>query len=267
MRAKLVLAVMLVVSGVAYAQERPLGYLQPGEFDVSAILGPAPVEGDPRYEADRRIFLETRKLAGSPRYELATTDAKGSPADMLKAFSCAAGVELTPENSPKLAAVARRAIMDTAMQAGRAKEFYKRERPYVIDPGEPLCQAPEELLDRNTGRASYDYPSGHSTVGWTWATVIAGAAPDRAQHALERGRAYAESRMVCGMHNASAVQAGILTAAATMAAVQNKPEYQADLALARQELTELRSSGHAPTSCEVEQQLLMQRILPGGLER
>ncbi len=267
MRMKLVLAGVLAAGGVAYAQERPGGYLDPGEFDVSDILGPAPVKGDPRYKADRKIFLETRKLVGSPRYELATSDVKGSPADLLKAFSCAAGVELTPENSPKLTAVAMRAIRDTAAQAGRAKDHHKRERPYVIDPGKTVCQPPEELLDRRTGKASYDYPSGHSTVGWTWATVIAGAAPDRAQHALERGRAYAESRMICGMHNATAVQAGILTAAATMAVVQNKPEYQADLAAAREELTALRSAGTAPASCDVEQRLLAQRVLPGKVDR
>ncbi|HWK40322.1 MAG TPA: phosphatase PAP2 family protein [Croceibacterium sp.] len=266
MRWKLMLASVLAVGGMAYAQDRPRGYLEPGEFDAVAVIGAAPVEGDPRYESDREIFHETRKLIGTPRYELATRDVKGSPADMLKAFSCAVGVELTPENSPKLAATVQRAIMDTAGQAGRAKDFYKRERPYVIDPGQTVCQAPEELLDRRTGKASYDYPSGHSTVGWTYATVIAGAAPDRAQAALERGRAFAESRMVCGMHNATAVQAGILTAAATMSVVQNKPEYQADLAAAREELTALRRTGTSPTSCDVEQALLAQRVMPGEVQ-
>ncbi len=267
MRLKLVVAAALAVGGVAYAQERPRGYLEPGEFDASAVIGPAPVKGDPRYESDRKIFRQTRKLVGSERYELATNDVKGSPADLMRDFSCAVGVELTPENSPKLAAVARRAVADTAVQIGRAKDLYRRERPYVIDRGKTVCQPPEELLDRRTGKASFDYPSGHSTVGWTWATVIAGAAPDRAQQVLERGRAFAESRMVCGMHNATAVQAGILTAAATMAVVQNKPEYQADLAAAREELTALRRTGTAPAACDVEQRLIAQRVLPGHEER
>lgn len=261
-RIKILFAAALAIGGTAFAQQRPAGYLAPGEFDVSAILGPAPAKGDPRYEADRRIFRDTRRLVGTERYELATRDVKGSPADMLKNFSCAVGVELTPENAPRTAAIAARAIADTASQAGNAKDLYQRDRPYVIDRGRTVCQPPEELLDRRTGRASYDYPSGHSTVGWTWATVIAGAAPDRAQAVLERGRAYAESRMVCGMHNATAVQAGILTAAATMAVVQNKAEYQADLAAARAEIDALRRSGTAPAGCEVENRLVAQRLLP-----
>jgi len=267
MRWKLVLAIALAAGGAAIAQDRPRGYLEAGEFDVIPVIGPAPVVGDPRYESDRSIFFQTRKLVGTPRYELATEDAKGSAAHLLEAFSCSVGVELTPQNSPKLAALIQRAVMDTAGQAGRAKDFYKRERPYVIDPGQTVCQKPEELVDRNTGKASYDYPSGHSTVGWTYATVIASAAPDRAQAALERGRAYAESRFVCGMHNVTAVQAGILTAASTMAVVQTKPAYQADLAAAREELTALRRTGTAPASCDAEKALVAQRVMPGLVEQ
>ncbi|MBN9505070.1 MAG: phosphatase PAP2 family protein [Altererythrobacter sp.] len=263
MRWKLLLVAAIAAGTVASAQTgRPAGYLAPGELDVTAILEPAPRPGDPRYETDRDIFRDTRRLVGSERYALATQDAEIQPAAMLRNFSCAVGVALTPENSPKLLAVVQRAAADTGGQAGRAKEFYKRERPYVIDQG-PTCQAPEELFDRRNNRASYDYPSGHSTWGWTWATVLAGAAPDRAQAILERGRAYADSRFVCGVHNESAVEAGMMSAATTMALVQTKPEYQADLAAARQELTALRQSGApAPEHCDAEAALIAQRVMP-----
>jgi acid phosphatase (class A) len=263
MRWKLLLAAAAAVGAMASAQSgRPAGYLAPGEIDVTAILEPAPLPGDPSYEADRDIFRDTRRLVGSERYALATRDAEIQPAAMLRNFSCAVGVALTPENSPRLLTVVQRAAADTGGQAGRAKEFYKRERPYVIDQG-PTCQPPAELFDARNNRASYDYPSGHSTWGWTWATVLAGAAPDRAQAILARGRAYADSRIVCGVHNQSAVQAGIMSAAATMALVQAKAEYQADLAAAREELTALRQSGApAPEHCDAEATLIAQRVMP-----
>jgi acid phosphatase (class A) len=240
----------------------PRGYLGKDDFDVTAVIERAPVPGDPRYKSDREIFRKTRKLVGSARYAMAIADAQTRPAAMLKDFSCAMGVGLTPANAPRLAALAQRAGFDTGVRAGAAKNVYQRQRPYVIDKG-PTCQSPAELLDPDRKRASYDYPSGHSTWGWTWALVLASAAPDRAQQILERGRAYSESRFVCGVHNQSAVEAGMLAASATMAVIQTKPAYQMDLAAARQEVAIIRRDSSAtPAHCEAEARLVAQPVLP-----
>jgi acid phosphatase (class A) len=257
------LALTAVLGSVGYAQPAaPAGYIAIGEFDVMAVIEPAPRPGDPRYEADRAIFRETRGLAGSECYQMATNDVQTSAPSMLRDFSCAVGMVLTPESAPRLAEVAQRAALDTGAQVRRAKEIYRRERPYVIDEG-PTCQTPAELFDAREQRASYDYPSGHATWGWTWALVVAGAAPDRAQQVLERGRAYSESRLVCGVHNQSAVEAGMLAASATMVVVQSKPAYQADLAAARTELETLRRSAvEPPPGCDIEARLVAEPVLP-----
>jgi acid phosphatase (class A) len=241
--------------------ERPRGYLAPGEFDVTHVIEPAPRPGDPQYEADRQIFRATRKLVGSPRWALATADVDYSPPAMLKDFSCAAGVVLTPQTAPDLVSVLLRAEADTAGQSAKAKAVYQRERPYMIDHGE-TCQAPSELYDQKAHRASYDYPSGHATLGWTLALILSSLEPDRAQPILQRSRAFAESRFVCGAHNESAVEAGMLSASATMAVVQTKPEYQADLSIARSELAALRANGERPTGCDAEAALIAERVMP-----
>lgn len=263
MRSALVFAVVAVAGSAGSAQPAgQAGYLAPGEFDVVPVIEPAPRPGDPRYESDRAIFRQTRGLAGSERYRLATNDVQTGAGAMLRDFSCAIGVNLTPENAPRTTKVAQRAAIDAVTQIGRAKELYRRERPYVIDQG-PTCQPPAELLDVPENRASYDYPSGHSTWGWMWALVLAGAAPDRAQQILERGRAYGESRLVCGVHNQSAVEAGMLAASATMAVIQSRPAYRRDLKAARRELADLRKTTHdAPSGCEAEASLLAQPVLP-----
>ena len=263
MKTRVPVLLALALGSVGYAQPGPpAGYLAAGEFDVTTVIEPAPSPGDPRYEADRAIFRATRSFAGSARYALATSDAQTRPPALLRDFSCAVGVALTPENAPRLTALAQRAAADTLAQAGRAKDLYRHDRPYVIDEG-PTCQSPAELFDARINHASYDYPSGHATLGWTWALILAGAAPERAQQVLERGRAYGESRVVCGVHNESAVEAGIVTAAATMALVQSKPAYQADLAAARAELAALRSGASAPPAeCEEEARLVAQPVLP-----
>ncbi|TCP66609.1 phosphatase PAP2 family protein [Sphingomonas sp. PP-CE-1G-424] len=235
-RLPLLLAVTLASLGaVAGAQQAlgPAGYLKPGAFDVLAILPPAPRSTDPRGVADRAIFKATRALQGSPRWALATNDVKSAPADLFRDFSCAMGIALTPENAPRTAALLRRAMFDTSRQTNGAKTFYKRQRPFLIDRG-PICQPAAEVAD------SYDYPSGHTTAGWTMATLLAEIAPDRATALLARGRAYGESRIVCGVHNASAVEAGRLSASSTLTAMQGDPAFTADLAAARREIAALR---------------------------
>src|SRR4051794_4409138 len=70
------------------------GYIPPGTLDILKVLPPAPVEGDTRYETDRRVFKETRAWEGSERWKMASDDAAAGPADMLRLFSCSVGVEL-----------------------------------------------------------------------------------------------------------------------------------------------------------------------------
>ncbi|MBB3474302.1 phosphatase PAP2 family protein [Sphingomonas sp. BK345] len=247
--------------GVA-ASQQSRGFLVDGEFDVVPVLEPAPAKGDPRYETDRTIFRATRALKGSPRWQLATADADYSVPALMNDFSCAAGVQLTPQSAPELAALVQRAGADTGAQTGHAKEVFRRDRPFVIDRG-PVCQAPAQLYDERAHHMSYDYPSGHTTWGWTWALVLTAAIPERAQEILTRGRAYGDSRFVCGAHNESAVEAGMQSASATMALVSTKPAYQAALGEVRAELAALRAGGAAPArDCAAEARLLEQRVMP-----
>lgn len=246
-------AAALAGAGLAAERAGPIGYLPPGGFDVMAVLPPAPREGDARAEADRAIFRVTRKLADTPRWAMATNDVRLSPTDMMRDFSCAAGATLTPETAPATLALVTRAAVDTSRQSSIAKDAYKRRRPFLIDEGR-TCQPAAQLR-------SFDYPSGHTTLGWTWATLLAWAVPERATAILTRGRAYGESRIVCGVHNASAVEAGRLSATATFDAIAGDPAFQRDLAAARDELARLRSATPPPAaSCTAEAALVAERI-------
>lgn len=236
------------------------GYLQPGILDILKVLPPAPVEGDTRYETDRQVFKETRAWEGSPRWLMASDDALAGPADMLRHFSCSVGVELNPANAPKLTDVAQRATRDAGREMDVAKKHFQRKRPFWIDEGN-ICRPRAELGD------TFDYPSGHTTAGWTWALVLAQVAPDHASPILARGRAIGESRVVCGVHNASAVEGGRYTADAVMALISANETFRADVDAARAELTKLRKSGAAPdpARCEKEAALVALPIL--GKER
>ena len=60
---------------------------------------------------------------------------------------------------------------------------------------------------------------------------------------LLRARSFADSRVVCGAHNLSAIQAGQINGSAIVARLHAEPAFQADMAAAREELAALRAAG------------------------
>jgi acid phosphatase (class A) len=237
----------------------PSGYLVlPDVLDMIRVLPPAPRNGDARDVADRRIFRDTRKLLGTPRWDLASFDANLSTRQLLSDFACGLDIELTPEHVPVLTGVLQKAAGDAEQASAKLKDHYQRKRPYWIDKG-AICRPRAELGQ------SLDYPSDHATVGWVWAMVLSQVAPEDATPIFERGRSIGESRIVCGVHNASAVEASRLLANATLTLIMATPEYQADLLLARQELAALRKQAHAtpdPARCKIEAKLIAEPVVP-----
>jgi len=243
--------VLLLGAMVATAYASEAGYIDRAGFDIVSVLPAAPVAGSSRYEEDRQIFQRTRKLQGSARWTMAVNDVQLDAAHMLADFSCAAGIALSSADVPKLVALLRKASDDTDAESSTAKNYFKRLRPFLIDKG-PICEPASDV------EGTYDYPSGHTTQGWTWATVLAELLPERAAPILARGRAFGESRIVCGVHNASAVEAGRTSASATMAAIRATDAYQRDLQAAREELTRLKATVTPPDDlqCKSEADLV-----------
>src|SRR6185503_8415884 len=104
-----------------------------------------------------------------------------------------------------------------------AKDHYKRARPYQAA-AETSC-TPDEKHRPDS------YPSGHASIGWAWALVLAEIVPDRADALLARGRDFGQSRVICGVHYASDVESGRLVGAATVSRLHAEPVFTAQLAL------------------------------------
>lgn len=243
-------ALGLVSAAPAPAPAPPAGYLGAALPDTYKILPPAPVAGTTRFQADRTTFLETRKLQDSPRWKMAQGDVDS--AKILTDLACSVGVELTPANAPKTVALITRIRLDVSRATNLPKDIYKRQRPYLIDEG-PICVPKDASL-----AASPDYPSGHNTWGWTVGLIMAELAPDRATEILSRARAFGESRLVCGVHNLSAVEAGRLNGSIVVAALHGQEAFRKDLDSARKEVAAARRAGPAPdaAACAAESDLV-----------
>lgn len=232
------------------------GYLSPSTWPDAAVILPAPPQtGSEREARDQRIFRQTRSLEGSPRWGLAQNDIPTDVPSMMKNFSCALGLGLDPQNAPATAKLLAQTGRDAGRQVASVKDVFKRKRPYLIEDG-PTCVAKTDSL-----AASPDYPSGHSTWGWAAALILAELAPDRATPVLARGRAFGESRIVCGVHSASAVEAGRTNGGALVAALHGLPQFRADLEAARSEVASLRASpAAAQPACAAEAGLVTQAL-------
>ena len=221
----------------------PKGYLgaAPG-LDGAMIVGPPPEPGSTRGRADRKTFNETRKLAGTPAWDKAITDADLSGAEGFKSFSCAAGVKIGPKDTPVLARMLLRMTDDASTIYQPAKKVYQRARPPVGN-NKPIC-VPREKWIQTDG----SYPSGHGMIGWSWGLVISEVAPDHASAILARGRAFGDSRIVCGVHFQSDIEAGRYLGAAMVSKLHQNAEFMSDLATAKAEVAASRAKG-APEGC------------------
>jgi acid phosphatase (class A) len=101
------------------------------------------------------------------------------------------------------------------------------------------------------------YPSGHASIGWAWALTLAEVAPERAGAVLARGLAFGQSRVICGVHYRSDMEAGRIVGAATVARLHSDPVYTAQVAEARKEVAAARAAGsRSPLDCEAEAKAL-----------
>jgi acid phosphatase (class A) len=100
--------------------------------------------------------------------------------------------------------------------------------------GADTAPAPEE--NPTTGSS---YPSGHAAYGWTVAMVLARVAPERAPALIARASEYAESRIVCGVHFPTDIEAGRILAVAVVDRLLASRQFQADLAAARAEYSRI----------------------------
>jgi acid phosphatase (class A) len=225
------------------------GYLQPAEVPDSLALLPAPpAAGSAAQAGDDAAYQELAKLLGTPRGTLAVSDADLSLPHATAVFSCALGVPISEQATPNLNMLLRRTMTDAGLATYRAKVRYQRTRPFVAFKTHSCTPADEAFLAKDGS-----YPSGHSAIGWAWALVLTQVAPEHADALLQRGRAFGQSRAICGAHWASDVAAGRTVGAATVARLQGNAVFGAQLAAARGEVAQERSTHAIPAGdCAAE---------------
>lgn len=215
-------------------------FLQEGDLPNSLILLPPPPDaGSVAFLYDKARYDWGKSLRKTERGEQAFQDARVQGQDLPDAFAEAFGTVINEKDTPEI----YRLIVGMREDAGdlstrEAKNHYNRQRPFAFF-GEDTCN-PEQQAELSTNGS---YPSGHTAIGWATALVLAEINPDRQTEILERGYQIGESRVICGYHFQSDVDAGRIVAAGAVSRLHADEGFQAQLAKAKKEFIALRKAG------------------------
>lgn len=253
MKRNLLLVALLTVSVATWAQEKikdvrtkpDVYFLQIGEVANSLeLLPPPPQPGSILFLNDQAQYQWGLMQRRTPRGDQAVTDARVDGAGVPNAFSEAFGVKISKENTPeifKLVVNMREDAGDLATRA--AKEHYMRVRPFAFY--EKTTCNPEQQQELSTNGS---YPSGHTAIGWATALVLAEINVDRQNEILKRGYEMGQSRVICGYHFQSDVDAARLVASAVVARLHANDAFIAQLAKAKKEFAEFVKKGKVKKS-------------------
>ncbi|WP_431261610.1 S1/P1 nuclease [Roseateles chitinivorans] len=186
---------------------------------------------------DDKVFESTRPLLATARGRSAAEDDVWNADQVLDRFLPSLG---TPALSPR----ARKAIesiittfeYDASNLVAPMKKSLAdggRARPFVARPGSATCLSPVDMAGHadddlvTYGLAgSGSYPSTHSTVGLLTGMLLAELFPTRATEVIARGLEFGQSRVVCGFHYQSDVDAGRIAAAGLMARLRSQEKFR-----------------------------------------
>jgi acid phosphatase (class A) len=210
---------------------KTLQVLTPDQVDPRRLL-PPPVKDGSDVQKNDLAEVERVYHARTPeRRAQAEWDDKHESAQL---FSATLGPSFDLAKLPATAKLLAEVETEQSVVANIAKAYFKRNRPWAIDPTLVACDY------RPNAPPLTSYPSGHATLSYSLGYVLAALMPDKAQAILARAQDYAYSRIVCGAHYPSDIEAShVLGTELAMMMLQN-PGFQAQFQAAR---AELRAAG------------------------
>lgn len=203
--------------------------------DSLALLPPPPEPGSILFLNDQAMYEKGRLLRNTERGKQAVEDANLAAGGIANAFSTAFGYPINAKDAPEIYKLLTNMIEDAGDLATRsAKVKYMRIRPFAFY-NVPTCNTKEQ--DKLSTNGSY--PSGHTSIGWASALVLAEINPARQDTIFKRGYELGQSRVICGYHWQSDIDAARVVAAATVATLHSNAEFQKQLQKAKDEFARL----------------------------
>jgi acid phosphatase (class A) len=198
----------------AGASKTPL-LLGDNDLNVALVLPPPPAEGsaealDERAELHRIDAARTPEAFESAKHDDDTKDAS--------IFAGVLGPKFDLTQLPKTDALFTQLRAEEKAAAKSGKAFFARKRPWIGDDSLHPCSTDDEP---NTS-----YPSGHATMGYSFAAIMARLVPDKAQALMARAASYGRARLICESHFRSDVAAGQTLGLVVAERLMEKPAFR-----------------------------------------
>ncbi|WP_058910048.1 acid phosphatase PhoC [Entomohabitans teleogrylli] len=205
-------------------------------IDSLALLPPPPEVGSIQFLNDQAMYEKGRMLRSTERGKLAAADADLASGGVATAFSGAFGHPITAKDSPEIYKLLTNMIEDAGDLATRsAKMHYMRVRPFAFY-GVATCNTKDQQKLSTNG----SYPSGHTAIGWASALVLSEINPQHQDQILKRGFELGQSRVICGYHWQSDVDAARVVGSSVVATLHSNAEFQKQLQKAKDEFASFK---------------------------
>lgn len=217
------------------AEKGELHYVRAGNPDATKLLAPPPLPDSPEQDADLNTVRAVSRAANSNDTAAALSESKFS----VYSFTAAVGPFFQATKLPITTAFFQRVQMDAETVTDNSKNFFKRPRPYKVDP----------TLASGKLEKSFSYPSGHSTESMVLALVLAEVFPDKHDAIIAHARQIGWHRVQIARHYPTDIYAGRVLAQAIVREMDKNPDFQKDLAAAKKEVTtalQAANQTHAP---------------------
>ena len=200
-------------------------YIDASVLDVRTLL-PEPPAQDSVVTKAELAELHRIEQTRTPE-QIAKVKADEAEEDMF-AFKDVLGPNFNPKALPITAALGSHVKNEQSVVGGQLKQYFQRPRPFQTDSTlHPVCEL----------KQTHDsYPSGHGLTGYLEAFTLAELIPEKRVELLARADDYAHSRLVCGVHYPSDIEASRRVAYAVFGYMLATPRFQKDLAEARREI-------------------------------
>lgn len=244
----ILISLIILVWGSVFASSH-YGFLSKSQLPNSYKLLPAPPvmkldpygKNYPAFAQDKAISQklfddknQTYFNGGSipkERLQEAIDDSNKSTKYFLKIFIDPMNISNEDKKEIKEAVknIVTKVVLDSANSTAAAKEKYHRVRPYYYYE-KSSCDGE----DSSSKKRELSYPSGHAIRGITVARVLAKILPSKyREQLLNRGMEYGDSRVICGDHWQSDIEASRVLSGFVMNALEQNNKYKVSIKQAK----------------------------------
>jgi acid phosphatase (class A) len=233
MRRALLLAFAATV--LVAAKPGPVGplLLNAHNFDPALLLPPPPADDSVIGKAELAGLFAMDRARTADETDRAKSD---NHVKDVTIFAAAVGPGFDLDRLPATKALFQTVRAEEKAAADRAKDHFLRNRPWIVDKTLHPCSTDDEPQS--------SYPSGHTTMGYAMAAILADLVPAKAPAIMARAAVYGHNRLVCEMHFQSDVTAGQVYGMLIAERLMQQPAFQAQYRAAQAELQPFRGASN-----------------------